>query len=130
VKLITFIAILCLCQASWAQEKRAPKNDVVSGLKIPTEPVSPSGFDFGKMTEQGNLNEYRIGQLETDLKKVKETIDTVKGAWWAVCGAFVILLTVVSLNVRFLGKHIAFALVEHYREKMPPTPPAADTARA
>jgi hypothetical protein len=69
------------------------------------------------MSEQGNLNEYRIGKLEDDVKVVKGTIDSAKGAWWAICGAFGVLVMLVTLNVRFFGQHMAVALVEHYKEK-------------
>jgi hypothetical protein len=122
-----FIGVLCLSRLAFGQYSAPAANNDANRLKIPTESVAPTGFDYGKMSEQGNLNEYRIGKLEEDVKKVNSLIDSARGAWWAMCGAFVVLVTLTTVGVRFVGKHIALAFVEHYGEARPPTTPTASS---
>jgi len=90
------------------------------------------------MSKQGDLNEYRIGKAEDDIRHIKEVTDWFKGAWWAVCGAFAIFVAMCALIMKFLGKYIAVAMVEHYAARaglpatitlaaareVPPPPPA------
>jgi hypothetical protein len=121
VLLITICSILCHGQVSTAS-----KDSSGGSLHIPNESVAPSGFDYGKMTEQGNLNEYRIGKLEEDVKSIKATIDGAKGAWWAIGSAVVIIGAMLGLMFKFLGKHIAFELVDHYAKQTPKNVTAAD----
>jgi len=82
VKALFVFLALCACLS--AQVGSSKKKDTFT---IPSEPIAPSGFDYGRMSEQGELNEYRIGKLEEEVKSIKSTTDFVKGAWWVFVGA-------------------------------------------
>lgn len=105
---VLFASGLCLSQ---------PADNKSTQLRIAPEPVAPTGFDYGKMSEQGTLNQYRIEKLEEDVKSIRGTIDSFKGAWWAIGSAFGIFVAMVALVFKFLGRHIAFELVSVYRDK-------------
>jgi hypothetical protein len=61
-----------------------------------------------------------ITQLEGDVRSLNETRDFMKGAWWAFCGAAGLFIAMIAVAHRFLGKHIAIALVEHHQEHAKP----------
>jgi hypothetical protein len=134
-----FLAVaVCLTQLGTAPAQTKDQSTGISSqpaspsnqrLTIPPEPIAPNGFDFGRISKQGELNEYRIGKLEEDMKKIDATIDNAKGAWWAIGGAFAVFITLFAIGFKFLGKHIARELVEHYViSASPPVPSASPTA--
>jgi hypothetical protein len=129
---------LVLCCVASAQSPRGDSAKAIpktaDTLTTPNLPVVPSNvpdrFDLGRTSEQGNLNEYRIGQLEDDVKKIRQTTDNATGAWWVICGAAGLFVAMIALGHRFLGKYVGIALVEHYKNQgqlaaAPKPPPPA-----
>lgn len=120
-----------------------PKNGparpgAISKITIPPEPVTPSGFDFGALSEQGKINQYRIEKLEDSVGKLESVIDRVKGAWLALVGVVAVVVAACAFVLKAFGRYafkafaecVALALHEYYgREKLagpgdvPPVPP-------
>jgi hypothetical protein len=83
-------------------------------ITIPTESVSPGGYDFGQLSEQGRTNQKRIEKLEEKVGQLEGTINTIRGMWLVAASVFGGTLTVFAYLARKFGKEVISAIGAHY----------------
>jgi hypothetical protein len=125
IPLLMILAQACLLAHGAANPSKASvaNPDSAQRITLPESPVAPPRYDFGAISQQGMENERRIGKLEEKVGTLESKIRFFEGAWWSLLA----LLALVGVLVKFIGKPVAIALVEHYAKTMtglaaPPPP--------